>query len=275
MTQIRHVAPDASLEVVLDVIEADGAVIIDALLSREDVRRLSAELRPYIDAEPPGSRSNAMHHRLFHGRNTKRVCGLCAKSDAFVELMLHPHLLAYADRFLKPNADEYWLNTSQLMVVGPGEPAQFLHRDEANWPHFPWPGFEVTVSSMWALSEFTVANGATVVAPGSHRWSDGARLPAPHELTQAEMAAGSALFYTGKAIHGAGENRSDQWRDGLHVSYVLSWLRPEENHYLAVPASRARQLPARAQQLLGYTTYHPQRGGRLGLVDFQEVLPTA
>ena len=274
MARIRHVDPDAPLDVVLGTIESDGAVIIDELLSRDEVARLNAELQPYVDHEPAGSRSRAAHHRMFHGANTKRVCGLCEKSDAFVDVMLNRHLLAYADHFLKPNADEYWLTTSQLMYVGPGEPAQFLHRDEANWPHFPWPGFEVTVSSMWALSPFTAENGATVVAPGSHRWADGMRIATPDELTQAEMVEGSALFYTGKAIHGAGENRSSQWRRGMHVSFVLAWLRPEENHYLAVSEARARQLPTRAQQLLGYTTYHPARGGRLGLVDFQEVLPT-
>jgi ectoine hydroxylase-related dioxygenase (phytanoyl-CoA dioxygenase family) len=208
---------------------------------------------------------------IFHGRNTKRLCGLAARSPSFVEVLLEPLPLAVADHFLLPNCGEYWLNTGQLMIVGPGEPAQFLHRDEANWPHFPWGGFELTVSCMFAMRDFTEENGATLVVPGSHRWKDAQRQPELSEIRSAVMPAGSALLYTGKLIHGAGENRSDEWRYGMHLSFVVGWLRPEENHYLAVPLETARTLPKRARELLGYASYHPSvLGGRLGLVDFEE-----
>ncbi len=147
-----------------------------------------------------------------------------------------------------------------------------LHRDEVNWPHFPWGGPELTVSSMFALTDFTEENGATVVAPGSHRWTEIEREPEPEELTQAVMKAGSVLLYTGKVIHGAGANRTtDTCRRGMHVSYVVGWLRPEEHHAMAVPLELARQMPERAQQLLGYRSYHPSKfGGRLGLVDYED-----
>lgn len=125
---------------------------------------------------------------------------------------------------------------------------------------------------MFALSDFDVESGATQVAPGSHRWSDPDRAPTPAEITQVVMPAGSVLLYSGNVIHAAGENRSvDRARWGMHVSWVLGWLRPEECHYLAVPLEVARKLPERAQQLLGYHSYRPSTyGGRLGLVDFEE-----
>ncbi|MBV8136718.1 MAG: phytanoyl-CoA dioxygenase family protein [Deltaproteobacteria bacterium] len=92
------------------------------------------------------------------------------------------------------------------------------------------------------------------------------------KITQAVMRAGSVLFYSGKVIHAAGENRTtDRWRYGMHLSWVLGWLRPEECHHLAVPIDVARRLPSRVQHLLGYHSYHPSTyGGRLGLVDFEE-----
>lgn len=115
---------------------------------------------------------------------------------------------------------------------------------------------------------------ATIVARGSHRWEDVGRKAKPEETTQAVMKAGSVLLYTGKVIHGAGANRtSDTWRRGMHVSFVLGWLRPEEHHSLAVPLEVARRLPERAQHLLGYRSYHADPsvfGGRLGLVDFED-----
>ncbi len=266
------VAPDAPIERILRMIETDGGVIVRDFLPPDLLRRLQADLRPFVEDSVPGSKEQGEIWRLFHGPRTKRFCGLASKSPAFVELLLDERLKAYADRFLLPNCGSYWLNTGQMMVVGPGEPAQLLHRDSANWPHFPWPAPEVTVSCMFALSDFEVETGATQVAPGSHRWSDPDRAPSPAEVTQAVMPAGSVLLYTGNVIHAAGENRTkDRWRWGMHVSWVLGWLRPEECHYLAVPIETARKLPERVQHMLGYHSYHPSLyGGRLGLVDFED-----
>ena len=271
---LTTVGPDVSVEAYLSAVERDGGVIIENLLEPDLLRRLNTELDGYIATHPPGSRSDEELWQVFHGQKTIRFCGLAAKSKAFIEVLLHPGLKAFADHYLLPNCGSYWLNTSQTMIVGGGEPAQMLHRDEANWPHFPWPGPELTVSSMFALNDFTAENGATLVAPGSHHWQDPEREARPEELAQAVMPAGSVLLYTGKVIHGAGANRTpDTWRRGMHVGFVLGWLRPEEHHSLAVPFEVARQLPERAQHLLGYRSYHPQPsafGGRLGLVDFED-----
>jgi ectoine hydroxylase-related dioxygenase (phytanoyl-CoA dioxygenase family) len=263
---------DAPIEDAIRLVESDGGVVIRDFLSGDLLQRLRAELRPFVESGTPGSKESNQLWNVFHGARTKRFCGLAAKSQAFVELLMNPALKAYADYFLLPRCGSYWLNTGQMMVIGPGEPAQMLHRDSANWPHFPWPAPEVTVSCMFALNDFDLENGATQVAPGSHRWNEPDRVPAASGITQAVMPAGSVLLYSGNVIHAAGENRTaDRWRWGMHLSWVLGWLRPEECHYLAVPMDVARKLPERVQQMLGYHSYHPAGyGGRLGLVDFEE-----
>ena len=264
-------APDTPIDEALRIIEADGGVIIRDFLSLDFLRRLQSELRPFVEGSSPGSKDEGMVWQIFHGQRTKRFCGLAAKSQAFVELLLDERLKSYADHFLLPRCGGYWLNTGQMMVVGPGEPSQMLHRDSANWPHFPWPAPEVTVSCLFALGDFDVENGATQVAPGSHRWTEPDRAPTAAEITQAVMPAGSVLLYSGNVVHAAGENRTaNQWRWGMHVSWVLGWLRPEECHYLAVPIEAARKMPERVQQMLGYRSYYPKWGGRLGLVDFDD-----
>lgn len=57
----------------------------------------------------------------------------------------------------------------------------------------------------------------------------------------------------------------------MHVSYVLGWLRTEENHYLGTPIDVARNLPRRAQELLGYASHDAlaSGGGYLGAVDLR------
>ena len=121
---------------------------------------------------------------------------------------------------------------------------------------------------MIALVDFTRELGATVVAPGSHRW-ERARQPEPDELAYAEMPAGSAVLYLGSTIHAGGKNSTDRWRRAMHMSYVVGWLRTEDNNYLSTPPDIARTLPRRSQELLGYAAHDAiaHGGGYLGTVD--------
>ncbi len=108
---------------------------------------------------------------------------------------------------------------------------------------------------MFALTDFTAANGATQVVPGSHLWPLD-RVAQPEEIIQAEMKAGSALFYLGSTIHGGGENRTDNVRRrGMFIGYVVGWLRTEENTFLTVPIEKVRSMPVRIQELLGYKAH--------------------
>jgi ectoine hydroxylase-related dioxygenase (phytanoyl-CoA dioxygenase family) len=144
-----------------------------------------------------------------------------------------------------------------------------LHRDQDNWlPYVPPAGLEIEVSSMWALTDFTEENGATIVVPKSNHWSP-EKQPGDDDKAHATMPRGSVLLYTGSVLHGAGTNTTDDWRFGLHVSFVAGWLRPEENHFLTVPTNVAANLPARARALLGYESYGDV--ARLGLIDFEPV----
>lgn len=64
------------------------------------------------------------------------------------------------------------------------------------------------VEALVALTDFTVENGATGLVPVAHRWEPD-RKPEPHEITQAVMKAGSAVYYLGKTVHGGGANTSE------------------------------------------------------------------
>ena len=59
----------------------------------------------------------------------------------------------------------------------------------------------------------------------------------------------------------------------MHLSYVLGWLRTEENHYLGTPLEVVRGLPRRSQELLGYAVHDAlaQAGGYLGTVDLRDL----
>jgi ectoine hydroxylase-related dioxygenase (phytanoyl-CoA dioxygenase family) len=66
------------------------------------------------------------------------------------------------------------------------------------------------------------------------------------------MPRGSVLLYLGSLYHGGGANRSDAARRGVNVGYTVSWLRQEENQYLACPPEVARDLPEPLAKLAVY-----------------------
>ena len=76
--------------------------------------------------------------------------------------------------------------------------------------------------------------------------------PTVDETIAAEMPKGSVLLYLGSLYHGGGPNRSATARRGVNVGYTLSWLRQEENQYLACPPDVARELPEALVKLAGY-----------------------
>jgi ectoine hydroxylase-related dioxygenase (phytanoyl-CoA dioxygenase family) len=226
----------------------DGYVIVTGLLSPAEVAAARADLSRVLQATPTGRND-------FEGRATQRIYALFAKTRTFDAAATGPLLLEVLDQVLGPSQ----LSAPVGIRIGPGETAQVLHRDDSVYP-LPAAGPPVVVNTMWPLDEFTARNGATRFIPGSHRWAPGRR-PSPEDAVQtAIMSPGSAMFYLGSLWHGGGANRTAEPRLGVILEYAAGWLRPQENHCLAVPQDIVRNLPARLQELLGYGIYPPFLG---------------
>jgi hypothetical protein len=239
------------------VLREDGCVIISDLVSPQMMDQISAELEPYITSTDGGSTD-------FLGHATRRTGALIARSPSARSLVAHPTILDTLDLVLGKEGSTFQVDLTQLVDIGPGEPAQMIHRDQWSFDHFPFPtGFEAEVGTMWAATEFTEEMGATRVVVGSNRWEDDPSEVDPALTTGAVMAKGSVLVYVGSIFHGGGANTSDVHRIGINVGYSLGWLRQEENQYLACPPEVARTLPEGLLRLMGY-----QRGSfALGYVD--------
>ncbi len=242
--QITTLPGTAGPDAVLEVIHRDGAVILADVLDGPGVDRVLGELMPYIEATGDGRDD-------FSGRHTTRTGALVARSPACRELILHDTVLESARRFLEPYCQRIQLHLTQIIRLKPGQPAQAIHRDRWAWGTY-LQDVEPQFNTIWALTDFTEENGATLVVPGSTGWPDDRR-PEPAEIGRALMSRGSVLLYTGSVFHGGGENRSSGDRIGANLTYALGWLRQEENQYLSCPPEVARDLPRPLQDLLGYT----------------------
>ncbi|MGQ3017648.1 phytanoyl-CoA dioxygenase family protein [Phenylobacterium sp.] len=243
MPELVHLPADAPMAAMADVLDRDGALILDSVLTPEAVATMVAELSPYVAATPAGRDG-------FTGVRTTRTGALVARSPAVREAVTDPRISRLCKHLLKANCERWQLHLTQLIRIMPGQGAQPIHRDRWAWgAHLK--GIEPQLNTIWALTDFTVENGATQVVPGSSAWPDDRKAEA-HEITQAVMKAGSVLVYTGSVFHGGGANRSDQDRWGLNLTYALGWLRQEENQYLACPPEIARTLSPELQDLMGY-----------------------
>ena len=244
MPTLQHLKANASPKKIARLLDADGALILDDVLTRAEVDRVEAEIDPYVQATAYGRDG-------FTGARTTRTGALVARSPACRDLVMHPAILAACDVFLKRACDRYQLHLTQAIRIRPGQPKQPLHRDRLAWGGFIPAGIEPQLNTIWAITDFTEANGATQVVPGSPGWPESRRAK-PSEVGYAEMRRGSVLIYSGSVIHAGGENRSDGDRTGVNITYCLSWLRQEENQYLSCPPAVARSLDPKLQALIGY-----------------------
>ena len=243
MGDLHHLPPTVTAADIHTVLAADGAVIIDDLIDVATIERIETELAPWVEATPTG-------RDAFAGRATRRTGGLIARSPAGRDLVRHPMVLAVCDLLLA-RWSSYQLHLTQRIDIGPGEPAQKIHRDQWAFDFFAFPAdAHAQCNTIWAFTDFTEENGATRLCPGTQDLPDDVDFAGPS--VPAEMRAGSCLLYTGKVYHGGGANSSAANRVGMNITYCASWLRQEENQYLSCPPEIAAELDDDLLRLMGY-----------------------
>ena len=255
--RIAHFSRDDDSRAIAEALNATGAAIVENCVSEALADRVAQELRPHFDAVGDA------YYADFEGYRTLRLSEILARSRASAELIGESLTLGVVDQILLPHCINYRIGSCTGVEILPGESAQVLHRDDGIYP-LSIQGMELQVSAMWALTDFTAANGATHVLPGSHQGPPRSVSTRAEHTVQAAMAKGSLLLYLGSVLHGGGANQSDAPRMGLINTYSLGWLRQEENHYLAIPREVADSYPERIRALMGYEPHGPILGGYPG-----------
>jgi ectoine hydroxylase-related dioxygenase (phytanoyl-CoA dioxygenase family) len=120
-------------------------------------------------------------------------------------------------------------------------------------------------NSMWALTDFTEANGATRLVPRSHLLDHSPDYGGDYDTIAAEMPAGSVLILHGSLWHAGGANTTDQTRIGIAMNYCAGYIRQQENQQLGIPREIVKRFPRRLQELVGYSVYN----GLIGHIDKQ------
>ncbi len=230
--------------IVEDALEPD---LVDGLV--EDLDRLERDLG-IVPA------TNA-----FEGTRTTRVYNLLVHGPRFERIPVHPAILPICEGVLDRGL---LVSSLSSIAIGPGETAQPVHADDQVIP-LPKPHPATVCNTMWALTDFTEANGATRLVPGSHTADHSPDLTRAYDTIPAVMSKGSVLVWHGSLWHGGGANTSAERRIGIAMNYCAGYIRQQENQQLGLARETVAGFPRRLQELVGYGIYR----GLIGHVDKQ------
>jgi ectoine hydroxylase-related dioxygenase (phytanoyl-CoA dioxygenase family) len=235
-------------------IDCDGYTILEHVIEPQLVAALLddlARLEAFYGVSPS--------ENDFEGTKTVRIYNLLALGRLYKAIPVHQCVLPVVERVLDAGC---LVSSLSSITIGPGESAQPIHADDQLIP-LTKPHVPTVCNTMWALTDFTEANGATRVIPGSHLRDHSPEYGTPYDSVAAEMPAGSVLVWHGSLWHGGGANTTDARRAGVAMNYCAGWIRQQENQQLGIPREVAAGFSHRLRQLCGYGVYN----GLIGHID--------
>ena len=99
----------------------------------------------------------------FEGTKTVRIYNLLALAKLYEAIPVHANVLPVVERVLD---DGCLVSSLSSIAIDAGESAQPIHADDQLIP-LTKPHVPTVCNTMWALTDFTEANGATRIIPGS------------------------------------------------------------------------------------------------------------
>ena len=245
---------DALLEHHRSHLDEHGYTILEDVIDLALVDAIDADLRrleEQLGIVPAGN--------SFEGARTVRIYNLLVHGPTYESIPVHPEVLPVVQSVLDAGC---LVSSLSSIAIDPGEVAQPLHADDQLLP-IAKPHVATVCNTMWAITDFTDANGATRLVPGSHRADRSPTYGEAYETVPAEMPRGSVLVWHGSLWHGGGANRTDVRRVGVAMNYCAGWIRQQENQQLGIPREVARRFGPTLRRLVGYGIYN----GLIGHID--------
>ncbi|HUZ12721.1 MAG TPA: phytanoyl-CoA dioxygenase family protein [Caulobacteraceae bacterium] len=237
VTTVRAETPPLRGRAEVDAALADlaehGYCILERALSGEATAALGARVAEQAAGEI------ARGEGFVESGINQRVWMLPNKGRMFRDLILDPLVERFMGHLLGP---QFLLSSLTANVARPGGAPMYLHRDQG-YVDF-WTEKPLVANLLFMLDDFSEANGATRLVPGSHLARE--RRPyAPEETVAAEGPAGSVMVFDGRLVHGTGANHAEGGeRRALLAYHCRPFVRQQENYFLGLdPQIRRRERP--------------------------------
>lgn len=270
----------ADLTELRDDLDVHGYCIAENLLDDNTV----TEVADRLAAQASGERAAELDHPFpaeAEGDDINQWVYMCHnKGTVFHQLALHPTARALATHVI---GADHNLSAMDAHITYPGNKAMPLHTDQWWMPQPSMPGEPhhrqgdigrgqgpfgeptpatraispaMALNVMWMITDFTVANGATRVVPGSHLSGVQPAGEARSEEQQPEGRAGSALIWDARMWHGSGVNTSDSHRLGLATLFCAPVVRGLTNMTYGTRPEVVDELDDEMKRLLGFALWN-------------------
>lgn len=246
--------PVADVDAALGDLALHGACIIANALSPQ----LLTEVQAATYRTACNERKYGWAQEFGYGNDdhvNQRIWNLPSRDPVFCELAEHPLALDLVNRLIGWPAS---LSSMSANITNGGGGSMVIHTDQG---HLPQPQPRSWVYNLaWCVDDFTRDNGATLIAPGSHRIEEPLPEAAAEAMIPVEAPAGSLIVLDGRLHHTNGLNTNGQSRAGVFSVYTLPYLLPQENWSLSIDPA-IRQFGSETLQVL--FGFRPQVLGRV------------
>lgn len=269
-TDLALPTPTTDLVLARRQLDIFGFCIVRDALSPDQLQALRDRLDDQAEAERAsgvayldGGRAASKERRGYRGDEeideasvdevvpNQRVWCLQNKGEEFIKVLNNKVIEEIISPYLED--DNPLCAIYSANIVGGGGEAQFLHQDQSGVR--PTTHFAIGVNIIFCLDEFTEANGATRIVPGSHIAERGL---APDNIysskgtVAAEAPAGAAILVDTRTWHGTGASRSSSRRRAVISLIQRSWTRCASNGVLAVHPSVLATMSDKIKAMFGH-----------------------
>ena len=277
--------PTTDLDLAKRHMDEYGYCLLKDALSPEEVDALRSRALEQLEAEEQLGVNNNVR-----ADKKQLVRFLINKGQVFRDMIFHPGLHALLDHVLGSayllssyhahvahpgstkafHTDQFWMppptNEHKRTLVKPGSVTRAANRgrhvggEALIDPKTISPA--VVCNTMWMLDDYTEANGATLLVPGSHL---SGRQP-DHELDSnanwvpATGPAGTAVVFEGRTWHTTGANITDRPRIGLSTNFCAPQFRQQENFLLGTRPEVLRDASPALLDLIGFKAWQGYGG---------------
>lgn len=214
-----------------DFLDKNGYLNLGKILGNEQLKDIRKKIQTLLETE--GDRAGSELAESPFIRHPKeagadRIGDLVNKGEEFDVFYTHPRVLAAIQHVL---GSDLKLSSLNYRAAKPGAGLQKLHAD---YPDAVPPGDYRVCNSIWLLDDFSTANGATRIVPGTHLSQllpqDVMENPMDtHPEEQViEAEAGSVVIFNSHTWHGGTLNHTDKPRRAIH-SYFCRRDQPQQS----------------------------------------------
>jgi ectoine hydroxylase-related dioxygenase (phytanoyl-CoA dioxygenase family) len=233
----------------LENLEMKGFTVIEDVLSES----LCTDLASRMDTLNEAQNKKFGVVRLKELKDYGVIRDMLCEDEAFLQLVIHPMVLAIVERTIGSTAILHLQNGIVLEPHTKHDQAAF-HRDFSK--DFVCEKV-LAMNTMFVIDEFSPATGGTWIVPFTHK---NRVVPSDRYMEengiQITAKRGSLFVFDGLLVHKAGDNKSPNYRRAINHQYTRPFIK-QQLDYVGLMEGRI-EIESKLGQVMGFWTRPPK-----------------